>query len=295
MNIISVGEVLWDVFQEAEHIGGAVFNCSAHAARLGHSVTFISAVGNDDRGKRALQRARELRLSTSCIRVDPEHPTGHVSVWIDAAGQPSFTIHRPAAYDFPELTPDQERALGDARADWLVFGTLAQMSPAVRAATRAAVRTSSRARRLYDINLRKDSFEPGLVRELLGLASILKINEEEVEMVRSLYGEPHTSFEAFCDEYLRRYGLEGICVTRGARGCAVRLRECYLEAPGYPVQVADTVGAGDAFAAAFIHGLGQGWSVAEVADFANRVGALVASRTGAVPDWTIAEARALTR
>jgi len=103
MKIVSIGEILWDVFPNAEHLGGAAFNFAAHARRLGHEVEFVSGVGDDERGRRALARAEELGMSTRFIRVIPGVPTGIVSVEIDPGGQPAFTIHRPAAYDYADF------------------------------------------------------------------------------------------------------------------------------------------------------------------------------------------------
>jgi fructokinase len=124
-------------------------------------------------------------------------------------------------------------------------------------------------------------------------ATIFKISDEEICLVEQMFGRSHHSREEFCRRYSELFGWEAVCVTRGARGCALLIGGEYLEAAAYHVRVADTVGAGDAFAAAFVHGLSSGWSSMEIADFANRVGALVASRDGAVPVWTIEEARAL--
>lgn len=289
LRILCVGEILWDVFKDAEHIGGAAFNFAAHASRLGHSTAFVSAVGNDPRGQKALARTRELGLDPAFIRTLDKFPTGTVSVFVDSAGQPAFTIHRPAAYDFPELSPEQLQSLSNPTPDWIYYGTLAQLSPDTRSLTRALIESNPRARRFYDINLRLDSFNPGLVQELLAQASFLKINDEEVAAVREMVGESDSSLERFCREYRARYEWEGVCVTRGALGCALLLGDQYLEAPGYRVKVADTVGSGDAFAAALIHGLGHAWHPLNIADFANRVGALVASRPGAVPDWSLDE------
>src|SRR5512143_1848530 len=133
MIIVAIGAVLWDVFDKGEHIGGAPFNFAAHAARLGHNVLFVSAVGEDDRGRRALRRMRELGLSTHYVRRTPQAATGHVTVYVDSAGQPRFTIHRPAAYDFPALSDADMRAIAAFRPDWICFGTLEQLSPQVRA------------------------------------------------------------------------------------------------------------------------------------------------------------------
>lgn len=290
MRIISVGEILWDVFESGEHLGGAAFNFAAHAARLGHAVHFISAVGADERGRRALEQAARLGLSPRYIRCVPQQATGVVSVTVDAAGQPAFTIHRPAAYDFPELSPQELHQLSAQSPAWIYFGTLAQMSPQTKELTFRLIESNPAARRFYDVNLRANSYEPALVLELLTRASLVKLNEQEVRTLEEVFGRPHRSLEDFCRRHLERFAWEGVCVTRGAQGCALLVGGEYLEAPGYRVQVADTVGAGDAFAAAFLHGLGCGWPAREVADFANRVGALVASRRGAIPEWTLEEA-----
>lgn len=295
MTIVSIGEILWDVFEDREHLGGAPFNFAAHAARLNHRVFFVSAVGADERGRQALERAVELGLSTIYIRRVPEQATGVVSVAVDPAGQPSFTIHRPAAYDFPRLSARDLEELYAQRPDWIYFGTLHQMSGEARELTRRLIQANPHARRFYDVNLRVNSYEPALVQELMGLATLLKLNEEEARLTEQMFGRSPGSLEQFCRSFAGEFGWEGVCVTRGAQGCALLLNGEYLEAPGYRVRVADAVGAGDAFAAAFIHGLGAGWGAPEIADFANRVGALVASRSGAIPAWTIEEVSALSR
>jgi fructokinase len=117
----------------------------------------------------------------------------------------------------------------------------------------------------------------------------VKLNEEELRRVHEYTGLP-LSYETFCREAAARYGWKAVAVTLGARGCALLANEHYVEAVGPAVDVADPVGAGDAFAAAFMHGMSLNWAAAEIAAFANRVGGLVASREGAIPDWTFEEA-----
>jgi fructokinase len=124
-------------------------------------------------------------------------------------------------------------------------------------------------------------------------ASIVKMNDEEVVKISEMFGYPEQSLESFSRYCAGRFGWEAVCITRGPRGCALLIGEEFIEAPGYAVRIADTVGAGDAFAAAFIHGLSSGWPTRRIADFANRVGALIASRHGALPEWTIAEVESL--
>jgi len=311
MTILSIGEILWDVIQGAEYLGGAPFNFAAHARRLGHDVRFISAVGADARGRLALARAGELGLSTRFVRIVPDRPTGTVTVALDAGGQPRFTIHRPAAYDFPHIREEDLRELLDPAPDWIYFGTLQQTSAEARALTARLMEAAPAAKRFYDVNLRAGCYTASLVRELIRRATVVKLNEEEVCEVEQMmgmeqsrereravaeYGDRSLTVAAlmrFCEGGAERLGWEAACVTRAAAGCLAWLGGQSIEAPGYRVEVADAVGAGDAFAAAFLHGLGAGWPPRRIADFANRLGALVAGRAGAIPEWTLEEAEAL--
>lgn len=293
MNVISIGEVLWDIVGQEEHLGGATFNFSAHLSRLGHRVSFISAVGADELGQKVVDSMSRLGLATDYLHIEKDHPTGTASVALASDGQPRFVLHRPAAYDFPQLSAAQCEQLFSPPVDWIYFGTLHQIYPQARQLTADLLDRATGARRFYDVNLRSDAYTPALIQELMSRATIVKLNHEEVEAIAHMLGSRHGSLEEFCRTYAALYKWSGVCVTRGSLGCTVLMNGLYLEAPGYPVQVVDTVGAGDAFAAAFLHGLGSGWPTPEIADFANRVGALVASRRGAIPDWTIAEARSL--
>jgi fructokinase len=293
VNVISIGEVLWDIVGQEEHLGGATFNFSAHLTRLGHRVSFISAVGEDELGHKVIDHMSRLGMATDYLRTEKDHATGTVSVALASDGQPKFVLHRPAAYDFPQLTAAQFDRLFSQPVDWIYFGTLHQIYSQTRQLTENLLNRSSGARRFYDVNLRADSYTPELIQLLMSRATIVKLNHEEVDAIARMLGTRHGSLEEFCRNYTDRYRWAGVCITRGSLGCTVLMSGQYIEARGYPVQVVDTVGAGDAFAAAFLHGLGSGWPTSAIADFANRVGALVASRRGAIPDWTIAEADAL--
>jgi fructokinase len=295
MNILSIGEVLWDVFGDTEHLGGAAFNFAAHAKILGHSVSFISAIGEDERGQRVREKMEAMGLPTRFVRQVNDLPTGIVTVNLDVSGQPHFIIHRPAAYDFPDLSDGDLKELSSPQTDWIYFGTLFQMSAKAKALTLKVIDANSETRRFYDVNLREDCYEASLVNELMSLATTVKLNDQEADMIQSTFGWSYRSLEEFCQGTARRFGWEAVCVTRGKAGCVLLVGDHYVEADGYEVRVADTVGAGDAFAAAFLHGMGRGWPAQEVADFANRVGALVASRPGGTPSWTIEEALLLQR
>jgi fructokinase len=271
MTILSIGEILWDVYPDSSRLGGAPFNFAVNAHRLGHRVLFLSATGDDERGAAARRQAAALGLDTSFIQVAAGQTTGHVTVRIDAAGQPDYTIHRPAAYDFLELDDATLARIAALEPEWIYFGTLYQMDAGARSQVCRLMQAFPAARRLYDVNLRRASYTPELVEDSLALAHVVKLNHEEAEL-----------FPDFG-------GASAAAVTRGERGCAIRIGDDRAECAASPVTVADTVGAGDAFAAAFLHGIAQGWSAARTGEYANRLGGLVASRSGAIPDWSPAE------
>jgi fructokinase len=295
VKIISLGEILFDVVAGEEYLGGAPFNFAVHARRLGHDVCFVSAVGDDERGRSALGQMEQLGLATRFVQRLPGQSTGIVSVSLDTMGQPRFVIHRPAAYDDVVLSENDLAELSTPPADWIYFGTLHQTSCKARQALSEVIKRHPRARRFYDVNLRADSYNATLVHELMQRSSAVKMNDAEVRMTAELLGQGTQSIAEFCRSNAQDYGWQAVCVTRGAHGCSLLVGGDFVEVEGYPVAVADTVGAGDAFAAAFLHGLSSGWPPAQIGDFANRVGALVASRHGGVPGWTIQESRELVR
>ena len=236
-----------------------------------------------------------MGLPARYVRREKDRPTGIVTVSLDTSGRPHFIIHRPAAYDFPDLSDGDLGELSSGRPDWIYFGTLFQMSPKAKALTLKVIGANPEARRLYDVNLRENCYEASLVNELMSLATAVKLNDQEVDTIQSMFGWSYRSLQDFCHGAARKFGWEAVCVTRGEAGCVLLVGEKCVAAEGYEVRVADTVGAGDAFAAAFVHGMGERWPAPEVADFANRVGALVASRPGGTPSWSIREAEELSR
>ncbi len=280
MKIACIGEILWDVFPDRARLGGAPFNFAYHAAQLGHQVEFISALGDDGRGRRARDGAVKSGVSTRNVQTTDQAPTGMVTVELDASGEPDYEIHRPAAADFI----DGERVTGLEGSSWFYYGTLHQMAPAARAATLLLTETLPKASIFYDVNLRKDSYTSELVRSLVESADLVKLNEHEARELGALFDLPGDP-ESFCHAAVERFELQGVCVTRGAEGCALLLDGKFGEAPGFEIQCRDAVGAGDAFAAALLDAISRGAGVVEAGEFANRVGALVASLPGGTPAW----------
>jgi len=287
-SILVVGEVLWDVFAHSTALGGAPLNFAAHAKRLGYNPLLISAVGADSLGDAARQEIAGLGLDTSFLQTTSRFPTGTARVEVGPGDRTRFVIERPAAYDALLLRQEQIAQVTHRTPECFYYGTLFASAPEGRMVLDRLMDALPAATRFYDLNLRPGNYSVQLVIELLELAGVVKLNEEELCIVCKFTRLP-AEIEAFCREGSKRYGWKAVCVTLGARGCAMLRGDEYVEAAGRPVEVADPVGAGDAFAAAFLHGLVSEWPVARIADFANRLGALVASRHGAIPAWTMIE------
>ena len=295
MTILSIGELLWDLFPTEAHLGGAPFNFAASCARLGHTALFLSAVGADDWGKKALAGVAAAGVSAEFVQQTTQAPTGAVNVVFDNEGQPDYTIQRPAAYDFLKTDAHLMSALAERPPNVIYFGTLSQLYENNCDAVSTIVRAFPKALKFYDVNLRRDSYRLDLFEKLFPVANVLKVNEGETVTIRELFKTNEKTLEQFCRAYAARYHWKSVCVTRGKAGCSVLLDGEFVEVAGFPVESDHPVGAGDAFSAAFCHGLGEAWPAAKVGEFANRVGALVASRPEAVSDWTVEDVYALTR
>lgn len=294
MRVLGIGEVVFDVFDDFEQLGGAPLNFAVNAHRLGHTVDFVSAVGQDRRGDEALRLIARYGLSTELLRRVDGLPTGFVDVTLSAEGDPFWVIRRPAAYDSPSLSNDELDEIVSHDPPWIYYGTVQQTSPVAKELTQRLVTRLPAARRFYDMNLRRDSFSTGLVRDLLKQASILKLSEEEARESCELLGGAFEGLESYCSWAMKTFDLEGVCVTKGRNGCTARLGNDFTESPGFQVEVEDTAGAGDAFAAGFLHGVAQAWDLARICEFANRLGALIATKEGALPQWSVDELEAIS-
>lgn len=290
-----IGEVLWDVFPDGERFGGAALNFCANLQRLGDHATLLSGVGDDLHGRMALEQMRTLGIGTLGIHTVKNLPTGVARVSMNDHGEPSFAIPRPAAFDKVSVAPPMMSTLQASAVDWLYFGTLLQTNAGTEQLIVNLKKKLHPARCFYDINLRTGHWNLALVQRLSRLASIIKLNEVEAETLFSLTSSKGETFslETFCDRWASAYRVDVICITLGPVGCIVYDRDRYHRVPGYNVTVCDTVGSGDAFAAAFLHGYNRGWQIPKAAQFANALGALVASRAGATPFWTIGEVKAM--
>lgn len=291
MKVISMGEVLWDIMGQGEFLGGAPLNVCANLQRLGDEALLFSSVGRDLRGEMTRQAMRLLHLSTRYLQQSSRYATGTAAVSRTADGEPAFVIARPVAFDDLSIFPEMKDRLLQEAPDWLYFGTLAHTLPATEHLLAALRQLFPAARCFYDMNLRDGHWTPALITRLCKGVTILKLNETEAEVLSQLLGSSEAAFdlETFCKEWAAQFAIEVICVTLGPKGCCVYAEGTARWFSGYSMQVSDTVGAGDAFASAFLHGYQQGWPLEGCASFANALGAVVAGKAGATPAWEMAE------
>lgn len=282
--------MLWDLFPDGPRLGGAPFNVTANLGRLGHRAAFVTAVGDDELGRQALTTVDALGVEATFVSVALDLPTGTVAVEPDATAGHRFVIRSPAAYESIGDGDALVSRIAAWRPDALVFGTLAQRFDGARKLTAEIAARIGPRHRLYDVNLRDGTWTDDLIRGLLGLATIVKVNDDEARVLAGLLGSDATPAELGA-ALAERFGTEAVCVTRGADGAALWTDGQLTEVDGIPVVVADAVGAGDAFAAGLLHAILDGRTPADALAFANRLGALVASRPGALPAWTADEIR----
>ena len=291
---VAFGEVLWDLLPSGRVLGGAPFNFTRRVASIGNLGVMISRLGDDDLGREALAAMAGLGMDARCIQRDARRPTGTVPVSLDAGGNPVFTIVPDVAYDFIEPVPEAEAAVSSA--DCFCFGTLAQRSM-VSARTLAGLLEGFRGKlRLLDLNLRRDCWTPESVRSSIERADVLKLNDGEAETIAPLYGLEGLPLSGFPVALLGRTRLSHVVVTLGPRGAfAVSGSGEAVYEPAYAVDVVDTVGSGDAFTAAFAHGLLAGWPLACSVRFGNALGARVAGQRGATGPVASADVERLVR
>lgn len=269
------------MFPSGRQLGGAPANFAYCSHLLGDAGVVVSRVGEDPLGNDIRESLATFGLSDDFVQSDEEHRTGAVTVKLDKTGQPDFTIAFPSAWDFLGWNASLQHLANSA--DAVAFGTLAQRSVESRKTIRAFLDgLRNGAAKVFDVNLRQSFYSDEILRESAARATIMKLNQDEVARVAALLELP-VDVRAFCREVLRRFNVQLVCVTRGEKGSLLVSATEEHDHPGYRVRVRDAVGAGDAFTAGLVNQYLHGVPLADANDFANRMGAWVASNSGAMP------------
>lgn len=280
--LVGIGELLWDILPGGRALGGAPANFAYHIQSLGGEGIIVSCVGSDDLGQQIFARLDALSLSRRYIAADRSHPTGTVSVKVNAEGKPSYTIQEDVAWDYIPKTPVLMKLAN--RVDAVSFGTLAQRSEASRRCIQAFLnKARSRAVCIFDLNLRQSFYSREIIESSLKLAHILKLSEEELLIMAEEFSLEGDESELLRD-LARQYSLRLVALTKGERGSILYSKGQMSIHHGYKVAVVDTVGAGDSFTASLAMGILKGHNLNAINDFANRVAAFVCSKLGASPE-----------
>ena len=280
--IAGLGELIWDLLPGGKQLGGAPTNFAYISRLLGNRSIVASRVGSDELGREAVERLERMGIDTSYLQLDAAHPTGTVRVSIDEAGEPHFSLNEDSAWDYLEWTAEWE-ALA-TQVDAVCFGTLGQRYHEARATMlRFLKRTRPDALRLFDVNLRHSFFTAGMLTESLRLATLVKLNSDELTVAaRMLRLEEHDE-EALAQRLLRQFDIELVAITRGAQGSLLVTESETVNHPGFQVRVADTIGAGDAFTATLAHCYLRRAPLKLASEAANRMGSWIATQAGATP------------
>lgn len=278
--VVGIGEILWDMLPQGKQLGGAPANFAYHVCRLGGNGWAVSAISDDPLGDEINEILSTKNLHTALAEVSA--PTGTVQVTLDAAGVPSYDITENVAWDMIPFTPALEEMAKETEA--VCFGTLAQRSEISRNTIMKFISCMpADSLKVYDINLRQNYYSEEIISRSLEVSDILKINDEELETVSALFGLEGTQTER-CRALIERFSLKLVILTKGEKGSDVvtALAE-HSVVPG-KIEVADTVGAGDAFTAAFVVSYLRGESLADAHKKAGEVSSYVCTKSGAMPD-----------
>ncbi|MDZ7723958.1 MAG: carbohydrate kinase [candidate division KSB1 bacterium] len=287
-HVAGLGEVLWDVYPEGRYPGGAPANFCAHVAQYGMNSCLISRVGRDQAGEELISKVEKMSVETEPVQVDDVYPTGTVNVTLNADGVPSFTCTRDVAFD--HLRWDDSLKTLATRLHGVLFGTLAQRNPVSRRTIQRCLEEMDAAVKLFDVNIRGwDNTVKETVLQSLHLCDCVKMNDDELMTLKTALGASAQNDIDFLDDFIHKFNLKLAAVTRGGDGCLLMTADDQIEHPGFRVNVVDTTGSGDAFAAGLMISMLERRSLADTAEFSNRLGAFVATRRGAVPAWALEE------
>lgn len=279
--IVGMGEALWDVLPEGKKIGGAPANFAYNVSQFGLPSCVVSAVGDDPLGHEIIENFTEKELNLLIAEVP--YPTGVVNVEIDAAGVPQYDIKENVAWDNIPYTEELRDMARRTRA--VCFGSLAQRNIVSRETVNAFLDDMPKddgTLVVFDVNLRQSFYTPEILCNSMKRCNILKINDEELVTVSRMFGYPGIDLQDKCWILLGKYNLKMLILTCGINGSYVFTPGNVSFQPTPKVDVADTVGAGDSFTAAFIAGIIKGLSVTEAHSLAVRTSAYVCTCQGAM-------------
>lgn len=277
-NAVCFGEVLWDILPTGKVAGGAPMNVAFHLQQLGITANMISRVGTDDLGDELLEFLQQKNVATHYIQQDVMYPTGIVKVAFSSNNEPSYTIVQPAAWDFIEYNDTLQQLVQNASI--FVHGSLIARHSVSLSTLSELIKIAPF--RVFDVNLRTPFYDKTLIETLLPNTNLLKLNEEEAELLSEWFVGKGT-WEEGLYHLQEKFNIPAILVTLGKDGAQFYQAGETIRQKGFPVVVQDTIGSGDAFLAGFLSQWLQNIEPEQCLQFACAMGALVATHRGALP------------
>jgi len=276
--VICYGEILWDMLPDGKKLGGAPGNFCFHTQNLGAEAAIVSAIGKDENGDEISATLKEKELNAFLNFSD--YPSGYVSVKLNNS-IPSYIIHEEVAWDYIALNEDAKNWINQT--DAICFGSLAQRSETSRKAIGQAIQTApAYALKVLDINLRQRYYSKELLEASFELANVVKLNDEELEIISEMFGLDGTEKEK-CHTLMEMFGLKLIALTMGSKGSWLFTENEASFQLVPKVKVLDTIGAGDSFTAAMVMGLLHKKPLTELHREASEYAAKVCTYSGAMP------------
>lgn len=278
--IVCFGEILWDVLPSGAMPGGAPMNVAYHLKKLNHDPLLITRVGHDEWGKGLIELLERNEISTEYFQMDHVLETGKVIANVVDSHNVTYDIINPVAWDNIHWEDSFEPIVKNA--NFFVFGSLAARNQSSRATLFRLLELAER--KVLDVNLRPPFFNQEIITDLLMRTDMLKLNNAELKFVTGWFS-PYDSEEDRIRMLQDRFKISTVIVSRGDQGCTVMHQGSIYKHEGFQVDVVDTIGSGDAFLAGFLSSRLQGNSFNVAIEYANALGALIATYSGACPHY----------
>ena len=288
--VVCFGEVLWDIFPSGAVPGGAPMNVTYHLHKFNKNPALITRIGNDEKGKALRNIFSGYGVNTDFFQIDKEHETGKVYAKPNEHNEVVYDIVRPVAWDFISWNEKLQELVSNS--EYFIFGSLASRNDVSKKTLFKLLESAKH--KVLDINLRSPHFNKNIVEELISKADFLKINLAELELITSWYFN-YTNLKDRAKVIMERFHISNMVVTLGAEGAVLFWDGKEYDHAGYKVKVKDTVGSGDAFLSGLISKWMDKAAPAEALQYASALGALIASKTGACPEYAIKEIDALIK
>ena len=284
LKVLGFGEVLWDKINGKLIIGGTIFNLIAHCKKMGSDSYLISSIGNDKLGIKTKSVIKEKGIKTDFINI-VDKSTCVVKVDTDNNYEPSYRLSDSTSWDFIDINESDIELINKIQFDYFCFGTLGQRSLKNTKSLKNIFDNCNFDNIFCDINLRLNYYDKSRIEYSLERCNILKMNWEEAGILKNMLGLKNNEYGNFLKKLSSEFNIDIICITKGGSGADIYSKNDLIHCPGYKVKVKDTVGSGDAFSAALITKIYNKSSLKDACEYACKIGAVIASKRGAVPSY----------